>query len=216
MTDDTRLDEHLLQAWRDGDDRAGTTLVKRYFDLLQRFFRNKVRNPDDATDLVSETMLACARSRDRIDDNRSFRSYMFAIAMNALHQHLRKRSKRERERGDFAELCVAQAVGEGSPTHMLAQRQEAALLARALRRLPLDQQIVLELGLIEGLRPTQIAELLEVPENTVYTRRRRGKESLQRVLRQLSENEALVQSTVVGLETWAASIRAHLSPPESL
>ncbi len=213
MAQSELADHELLERWRGGDKRSGAQLVERYYDLLIRFFRNKVRDPDDATDLVSETMLGCTRGHQSVDDGRSFRSYVFAIAMNNLRVYLRKKSKRAREADDFSELCVAQTVGAHSPTRLLAQQQEAQLLARALRRLPLEQQIVLELDFMEGLPPAEIASLLDVPVDNVYTRRRRGRARLKDLIEALANDTALAKSTVLGLETWAGQVRAGLANP---
>ena len=98
-------DWELFQQWSDGDRAAGETLVRRHVGVLTRFFRNKVRNPDDAAELTSETLLACTKNRDRINPT-SFRSFLFAVAMNTLRNYHRKQGKRRREFDDFEELCV--------------------------------------------------------------------------------------------------------------
>lgn len=202
-------DWSLLFAWRGGDRGAGERLASRYFGLLTRFFLNKVRNPDDAADMVSETFLGCTAGRDRIADEGSFRSYLFAVAMNKLRGYFRKEAKRRRELGDFEEICVASALPR-SPVSMIARAQEGKLLVRALRRLSLDQQIILELHFFEGMRGPEIAELLEIPAATVYTKLRRGKEQLTNLVHQLADEPKLAESTVIGLDTWARQIRAEL------
>ena len=60
-----RGDEELLAAWRAGDRDAGGELVDRHFAAISRFFRNKVTSEDDATELVSQTFLACTASKER-------------------------------------------------------------------------------------------------------------------------------------------------------
>jgi len=199
----------LLFAWREGDRAAGERLATRYFGLLTRFFLNKVRNPDDAADMVSETFLGCTAARDRVAEEGSFRSYVFAVAMNKLRGYFRKEAKRRRELGDFEEICVASALPQ-SPVSMIARAQEGKLLVRALRRLSLDQQIILELHFFEGLRGPDIAELLEMPAATVYTKLRRGKEQLAALVHQLAGDPALAESTVIGIDTWARQVRAEL------
>ncbi|MCA9689550.1 MAG: sigma-70 family RNA polymerase sigma factor [Myxococcales bacterium] len=207
--DDANDDWELLFAWREGDRGAGERLAGRYFGLLTRFFLNKVRNPDDAADLVSETFLGCTAGRDRIADEGSFRSYVFAVAMNKLRGYFRKQAKRRRELGDFEDICVASAIPR-SPVSMIARAQEGKLLVRALRRLNLDQQIVLELNFFEGLRGPEIADLLGVPAATVYTKLRRGKERLTTLVREIAGDPVLAESTVIGLDTWARQIRAEI------
>lgn len=199
----------LLFAWREGDRGAGERLATRYFGLLTRVFLNKVRNPDDAADLVSETFLGCTGGRDRLADEGSFRSYLFAVAMNKLRGYFRKEAKRRREIGDFEDVCVASELPH-SPVSMVARAQEGKILVRALRRLTLDQQIVLELNFFEGLRGPEIAELLGIPAATVYTKLRRGKEQLTTLVHELAGDPVLAESTVIGIATWARQIRAGI------
>jgi RNA polymerase sigma-70 factor (ECF subfamily) len=210
-----RDDWELFFAWRGGDERAAEQLIARYFELLTRFFINKLRNPELATDLVSETFLACAANRERAESRGSFRSYLFAIAMNKLREHYRIQAKRQRELDDFRTVCVADG-GPVTPSALLDQAREAQLLVRALRRLTLDQQIVVELYFFEAMRGPAIAELLEMPQPSVYTLLRRGRARLEALIAELGKDPALVESTVQGLESWIAEIRARwFSPREN-
>ena len=203
-------DWELLEAWRGGDATAGEALVARYLGLLTRFFRNKVNSPEDAADLISETLLACTRGKERVRDSEAFRSFLFAAAMNMLRRHYRKQAKRVRELDDFADVCVGDSGHPRSLNAAVALEQESRLLVRALRRLPLDQQIVLELSYFEGLNGVEIAELLGVPQPTVYTRLRRSKERLRDAMLELAESPELVEATMMGLQTWADRVRAEM------
>lgn len=207
-------DWELLVAWREGDPRSGQQLVARYLGMLTRFFHNKLRDPDRVPDLVSETMLACTKNKQNVNPT-SFRSYLFAVAMNQLRYHYRKSVKRERELNDFEDVFVGDIEDSRSLTSMVDQKQEAQLLVRALRRLSLDQQIILELHFFEGLNGAEIGELLQTPQFTIYTRMRRGKEKLKKLVAQLADDPGLAQSTVMGLQTWAGLVRESLDNPSS-
>jgi RNA polymerase sigma-70 factor (ECF subfamily) len=209
MDADEADDWALFFAWREGRNDAGERLATRYIGLLTRFFLNKVRNPDDAADLVSETFLGCTAARDRATATGSFRSYLFAVAMNKLRGYFRKQAKARRELDDFEDVCVANALPH-SQLSMISHAQEGKLLVRALRRLSLDQQIVLELNFFEDLTGPQIAELLELPAATVYTRIRRGRSQLTALVNELADNPGIAESTMIGIETWARMIRAEL------
>ncbi len=202
-------DWELFQAWCDGDNVAGQTLVRRHVGILTRFFRNKVSDPEDAAELTSETLLACTKNKQNIEPT-SFRSYLFGVAMNVLRHHYRKKVKRRRELDDFEEICVGESDHPRSLGSLAELGSETRLLVRALRRLPLDQQIVLELEYFDSLTGPQTADLLGVPVATVYTRSRRGKLRLKTVMTELAATPALAQSTLMGLETWALNVRKVL------
>jgi RNA polymerase sigma-70 factor, ECF subfamily len=202
-------DWELLSAWRRGDRGAGERLVKRHFGAIARFFRNKVSSEHDAADLVSQTFLECTKAKDGFRGETSFRRFVFAIALNVLRLYIRTKHKRQGEALDFGALCVKD-LSPSSMSSIVMRRREAQLLVLALREIPLDQQIVLELNIFEGLSGREISELLSVPEGTVRGRLRLGKDQLRSRLAELARSPTELQATLTDLEGWAASIRRAL------
>ena len=95
-------------------------------------------------------------------------------------------------------------------TSIVSRRREVQLLVMALREIPLDQQIVLELNIFENLSGREISELLSIPEGTVRGRLRLGKDQLRTRLAELARSPAELEATLTDLEGWAASIRRAL------
>ena len=164
-------DVELLARWRAGDTSAGETLFERHFDAVVRFFRNKLTEGTD--DLVQRTFLACVEGRDRLRDDGSFKSYLFGVAHNLLRKHFHAR---ERSPIDFTHRSAFD-MGP-SPSAVIAKTQAEQLVLDALRRVPLDYQVVLELHYWEELTAPEIADATEVPLGTAKTRLRRGRELL--------------------------------------
>ncbi len=167
-------DLELLERWRADDREAGNLLFKRHFSSLCQFFENKL-DGDDVTELVQRTFLACVRSRDSFRNQSSFRTYMFAIARNELYAFFRRR-RTQRERLDFDHSSVADLGA--SPSSALARDQRHALLLEALRSVPVEQQLLLELHYWEELDAGQLAEVLGVERTTARTRLHRARERL--------------------------------------
>lgn len=209
MPDDPRDDQTLLAAWRGGNKAAGFVLFDRYYVAVSRFFHNKIDG--DSADLIQRTFLGCIESLPRYAGHGSFRSYLFAIAYRQLCQFLRARH-RERQRIDFTEVSAADL--RPSPTAELGHRQEVRLLFAALRQIPIDFQVLLELHYWEGVTTGELAEVLEVPPGTARARLIRARALLEAKMAELSRSAALVESTMSDLERWATEIRQHIpSPP---
>lgn len=68
---------------------------------------------------------------------------------------------------------------------------------------------MLELHYWEQCTIAEIASALEIPDGTVKSRLRRGREQLRAAVEHLAANPALAQSTIHGLETWAQEVRAQ-------
>ena len=197
-----RSDFELLDAWRGGDRAAGNELFDRHFDAVFRFFRNKVS--EGAEDLVQQTFLACVQSRDGFRGDASFRTYLFTAARSKLYTYLEKR-RREGENLDWGVTsCVDLGV---SPSGIMAKNEEQRLLLLALRRLPVDMQIALELYYFEQIRGPQLAEVLGVPEGTIRSRLRRGRELLRQHLEAIAGDPGDAESTMTDLEGWAQGLR---------
>ena len=188
MEADTELE--LLAQWQAGSDRAGDLLLRRCFPLLYRFFINKVGDATD--DLVQQTLIAALRHREKILDSGAFRMYLLKIARSRLYDHLRAlRRHAGHVDDDFEHVSVA-AAGT-SNTSRFGRAQAAVQVRDALRRLPVDLQLVVELHYWEEHSTAQIAELLELAQGTVKSRLRRAREALEQELGTSSEaTEALL------------------------
>jgi len=196
-------DFELLERWREGDRAAGNTLFSRHFRALFRFFRTKL--PDAlAEDLTQVSFLACVDGRDKFRNASSFRTYLFAIARNQLFMHFRKAGRRD-DVTAFETQSIAD-LGAG-PSTIVAAKAEQRLLLRALRRIPVDFQIAIELYYWQGVSTSEIAVVLEVPEGTVRSRLTRAREHLAKQMRALAESPELAHSTVADFERWAQSLR---------
>lgn len=198
-------DHELLAAWREGDRQAGGQLLDRHFSTLRRFFKNKVG--DDYEELVQRTMAGCVEGYAQYRGEGHFRSYLLGIACNVLRTHLRRRYRDDRI--DFASSSVAD-LGQPGPSTVAQLKREKQILLVALRRLPLDDQIMLELQYWEQLSSGQISEVLDVPAATVRTRIRRARQLLRGHVEELARSPQELSSTLDGLERWAQDVRGQL------
>lgn len=199
-------DSELLRAWRAGDRRAGGELFARHFDSVYRFFRNKVDDPFE--DLVQRTFMACLEARDRFREEASFRTFLFAIASNLLKEHLR--SKHRDVEVDFDRESIVD-LGAGLSS-VMAAREQARLVLHALRKIPLDCQVLLELYYWEELTGPELAAFLGVPEDTARSRLRRAKKLLQMALPSGEERVWNLTGSVSSLERWARELRRQFAP----
>ncbi|MCH9682120.1 MAG: sigma-70 family RNA polymerase sigma factor [Deltaproteobacteria bacterium] len=184
-------DFELLAQWRDGDKAAGNALFQRHFKAMRRFFRNKV-GPEEVEDLIQRTFLACVESRDRFRGDSTFRTYLYVVARNELFRHIRKRARDEVRAG--LDFTVSSLFDLGlSPSKVVAKQQEEELVLEALRRIPVDQQILLELYYWEQVPGPELARVLEVAPATVRTRLFRARDALRKQMEKMAASPALLE-----------------------
>ena len=195
-------DFELLRAWREGDEAAGNRLVRRHFDSIYGFFESKVR--EGADELTQRTFLGCVEARERIREGSSVRAYLFGIARKQL---LRRFAELERDGKVDVYRSGSRRETSTSPSRVVAKQEEQKVLLQALRRIPLDLQIAIELFYWEELPIAEIATVLEIPVGTVKSRLHRAKESLRERIEQMELSPDLCRSTIHDLDGWAQSLR---------
>jgi len=179
---DTDFD--LLDRWRDGDNAAGQALLARHFDTLSGFFESKCG--PDADDLVQRTMLACVASKDRFRKHASFRTYMFTVARHELYQHLHAR-RRDGQRLDFSITSIAELLT--TPRSRMIKDADKVRVVEALRRLPVEQQTLLELHYWQELDIEALSEILEIEPGATRVRLHRARKKLRELL-ELGDEDA--------------------------
>lgn len=166
----------LLARWRGGDALAGRELFERGYDGLYRFFAGKV--VVDIEELLEQTLLACVEGRARIV---SFRAYLFGTARYMLFKYYREHA---RENFDEVETSLEDLVP--SPSRLVDATDGTRLIIKALRRLPLDLQVLLELRYWEHLSFDELAEATRLSRDTVRARIERATTLLRRNLHALA------------------------------
>ncbi|HWN68565.1 MAG TPA: sigma factor-like helix-turn-helix DNA-binding protein, partial [Haliangium sp.] len=80
----------------------------------------------------------------------------------------------------------------------------------ALRGIPVDYQVILELHYWEQMNTEDMAEALALPVGTVRSRLRRARELLEQAMGRLAESPGELQSTLTRLDDWAERCRQEM------
>jgi len=170
-------DQTLWQSWSGGDAVAGKSLSQRFLPVLRAFFASKVA-ADQVEDLVQQVWLQIGEIRCRgsaPEIRSSVRSYVLGIARHVLLGYLRSRYRDER----LDPLQSSIAILDPSLSQAVGRRMQAQRMLRALQRLPIDIQVMLELRYDHELSYPEIAGLYDLPEGTVKSRLARARRLLE-------------------------------------
>ena len=174
-------DEAKLRAWLlaglDGDEAAHRAFLAEAAGLLRGFFRQRLRGrPEDAEDLVQETLIALHAKRHTYDPAFPLLPWLYAIARYRLIDHLR----RMKRRGEHSSIDVVE-LGDNDPDFEAsdAKRDIATLLAR----LPEKQRAAIRLVKLEEKTVKEAATLTGFSESDIKISIHRGLSALMRLLR---------------------------------
>ena len=159
-------DEVLMLAFQQGSREAFDELYIRYRGPLYGFFRRRLNSELRAEDLAQETFLVVIRGAERYEPRALVRTYLYAIALNLLMSERRKHAH------DGPDIdSIAEPAERGCTERELWLRE-------GLEKLDEKEREILMLREYEHLSYSEIAELMQLPLNTVRSRLFRARMAL--------------------------------------
>ncbi len=172
-------DTDLLARVRDGDGRALETLLARYQGPLMRFSMRMCENPEDAEDVLQESLLAAARALPEFRGESSLSSWLYSIARSFCIKQQRGLAARARRRATVGtDHAMSVADETPAPDQSAADRELINAVDAALAALPADYREVLLLRDVEGLTAPEVAAALALNVPQVKSRLHRARVAL--------------------------------------
>jgi RNA polymerase sigma-70 factor (ECF subfamily) len=169
----TASDEQLMLAFSKGSSHAFDELFSRYKQPMYGFFRRRVFESSQAEELTQETFVALLRGAARYEPRALFRTYLYAVGFKILRAHRRKAA--------FRATFFGQRNSAPDPSKRDAT-ESGLWVRRAVEKLEAMDREILLLREFEQLSYAEIADLLQLPLNTVRSRLFRARTALRHLL----------------------------------
>ena len=147
-------------------------IIEEHTDSLIRLAYYYVRDVYIAEDIVQEVFIKFYHAHHLYEERGQLKAYLSRLVMNRSKDYLKSWSYRKVQIQQKISLAAKKKKSG------LIQRDEQELVGEAILKLPIKQREVLMYYYFEELSIAEIATILEIPEGTVKTRMRRGKELL--------------------------------------
>jgi len=186
-----RPDEDLLKALQRGDDSAIEELLRRYQSRIYRYGMKMCRDPEDAEDVLQDTMLTMTRSLKNFRGASSISTWLYTIARSFCIKKRRKSKFAPAEELSLTGLesdrnGPASAASE-QPDHVVSARELGNYLNQAVQALEPMYRDVLLLRDGEGLSAPEVAEVLGIRVDAVKSRLHRARMAVREQMAPLLE-----------------------------
>ena len=174
-------DDELVRRTVRGERQAFGLLVERHTLVVYRIVRRMCSDRAEAEAITQEAFLRAWESLNRRKEVAAFLPWVIRIAVNAARDTLKK--SRPLDFADLPSDDVLELADTG--VEVEAAADDEALLAQlsdAVERLPLPYRVVIALRYEAEMSYEQIADVLQLPLNTVRTRLHRAKGRLRESL----------------------------------
>lgn len=148
-----------------GEAEGFAALVSDYQQIVYRWALSLAADPDDADDVVQETFVIAYRKLATYDGSGAFSSWLYTIARRAARQRRRSTARRR--------ALLERSAGWPDPVYLTdpgARVDRAAamdLIRECFRGLPRKQREIFDLVDIQGLTPSEAAQLTKTKATTV-------------------------------------------------
>ena len=178
-------DEELVARSISGDNESFNELMLRWERPIYALAYRTIGREEDARDVCQETFLRAFRALPRFRGQAKFSSWLYRIALNLCRDWVRRERRtpvvQAPDDFDLMELAAAAEPSE-SIENLVARKDVARAVERAMALLPEEQRTAIVLKEYHGLTFQEIADLLGCPLSTVKTRLYQGLTVLRREL----------------------------------
>lgn len=188
-------DTLILRA-QTGDQSAQGRLVQLWYKRIYNFCFKFFLDHDVAMEASQKTFISMCRHLRDLQDTARFRSWIYKIAFNCCRDEARRRKQsrslpfeavwdREAENSPAWESAPGR---QDDPERQYRRMELSDILQRALGSIPPEQRAVVIMKEYEGLKFREIAEALNLSENTVKSRLYYGLDALKKILEKQNMN----------------------------
>lgn len=167
-------DHALLEAARRGDRGAINALLDRHQGRIYRFGMKMCGNPEDAKDVLQETLFAMARTLRDFREESSVSTWLYRIARSFCVKKRRKSKFAPDEIRPLEETRGLVDPGR-TPDELLADRELYLALEKSIDTLDPISREVLILRDFEGLSAPEVAQVLGVSVDAIKSRLHRAR-----------------------------------------
>lgn len=157
--------ELLVKRAKRGDAEAFIELIEQNKQSMYKVARGFLHDEEDVADAMSETVLTCYEKIRMLKQDAYFKTWMIRVLINHCKDILRKQKRR----------ILVEDVHEPKEQAQVNGREDFQELIEPLKE---QDRSIFTLYYVYGMKVKEIAAYMEMKENTVATRLKRGRETL--------------------------------------
>lgn len=160
--------QHLIIRAQRGDKQALNQLFSCWYTSVYGIAYRYFGEIDSAKEISQQTFIQVQEKLGELKDPTGFRNWLYRTVINLCHMEIRKTKTR---RQHYEGYGIVRTLGlSPGPDELYQQQERTEMVLIALQQIPEEQRAVIIMKEYEGLKFREIADILEVSENTVKSR----------------------------------------------
>lgn len=183
----------LIEQLKKKDRSAFKTIVDTWQDMVFNTAIGILQNAEDAEDVTQETFIQVFESIATFKGESKFSTWVYRITVSKAMDHIRRKKRKKR----FA--FIQSLYGKDDrpvidppdffhPGVSMENKENAAVLFKAMEKLPANQKTAFILNKVEGLSYSEIGDIMKLSESAVDALLQRAKGNLKKILHEYYES----------------------------
>ena len=178
----------LIELLKKKDRAAFKSIVETWQDMVYNTAVGILQNAEDAEDVTQETFMQAFESVSSFKGESKFSTWLYRITVSKAMDHIRKKKRKKR----FA--FIQSLYGKNDkpvidppdffhPGISMENKENAAVLFKAMGKLPPNQKTAFILNKVEGLSYLEISDVMKITDSAVDALLHRAKANLKKILK---------------------------------
>ena len=181
-------EKELIELLKKRDRAAFKNIVETWQDMVYNTALGILQNAEDAEDVTQETFMQAFESVSSFKGESKFSTWLYRITISKAMDHIRKKKRKKR----FA--FIQSLYGKNDqpvidppdffhPGVSMENKENAAVLFKAMEQLPPNQKTAFVLNKVEGLSYIEIGDVMKISDSAVDALLYRAKANLKKILK---------------------------------
>lgn len=158
------IEEELIGLLKAGDERAFSVIYDRYKERLAGNLYKLLKSEELTKEILQDLFLKIWDTREQLDPEKSFRSYLFKIGENMVNDYYR-RAARDRNMRD--KMILASTELYSHIEEQLFTKENAEMLQKAVDQMPPQRKQVFILCKLEGKSYKEVEQIMGINAKTI-------------------------------------------------
>jgi RNA polymerase sigma-70 factor (family 1) len=157
-------DEQIMQRIMDKDPAVYNELYDKLYRKLFLFAKSLIGDTEEARDIVTESFIKLWAQQNHFANMVHLQVYFYTVIKNACIDYLRKNKLRNKIEH---QLIQSGKISENAIERKYQEAELVQILYERINQLPDRMQQVFKLTYLDGYSRTEVAQMLNLSENTI-------------------------------------------------
>ena len=155
--------QEFIEQIKAGSKDAFNLLYNQYGLKIFRFAVSYLKSESDAEELVQDVFLKLWDNRDKLDQSKNIRAYLYKIAVNTIYDFVRRKNREQA----FYEFTKGETTCSDDTWHEVVFNDMLAHVQQLIKKMPEQRRKIFSMSKENGLSNDEIAEKLGLSKRTV-------------------------------------------------